>query len=349
MSNLYITADKIGDTSGGGRVTQEECVALAMLGNCYIWGRNHLQCVGPEPWGWDVSAHRAVETAESYTLAHFYAGTFSKTVKRLKEKGCKVTYTCAAHDKEISQLEHEKLGFPFPYPHLTNPELWAKYLQGYKDADVLICPSQYSASCMKSYGCTGRIEIIPHGVDIPDKSIVPMPATFTVGYLGAIGPDKGLIYLLQAWKLLDYKDAKLLIAGRDSLSPYMENLVSLTGAKNVERVGWIPNVSSFYNQISMYVQPSCTEGFGIEVLEAVAHGRPVSCSTNAGACEAIPEIYRHRAMDVEHLASKIDLLRGILQNKSLEYCDLWRSLAISYKWEYIREKYITLWKELLNV
>jgi len=45
---------------------------------------------------------------------------------------------------------------------------------------------------MQSYDAIIPIEIIPHGTDIPEET-TPPSKEFTVGYLGAIGPDKGLV------------------------------------------------------------------------------------------------------------------------------------------------------------
>jgi len=43
-------------------------------------------------------------------------------------------------------------------------------------------------------------------------------------------------------------------------------------------LGFVENLVDFYKQISVYIQPSITEGFGITPLEAMAYGRPVySC------------------------------------------------------------------------
>jgi len=43
-----------------------------------------------------------------------------------------------------------------------------------------------------------RVEVIPHGTTIP-KEVKPLPSDYTVGYLGALGPDKGVLYLILAW------------------------------------------------------------------------------------------------------------------------------------------------------
>lgn len=347
MSNLFITADKVGIQTGGGIVTQHEYDALKALGECETFSRDWFEGVrGEDPWLWDdYLSGRSVLVEKKYDLAHFYAGTFTKTIALLKRKGTKITYTAAAHDVAISKREHEKLGIPYNYPHLTEPELWQRYVKGYLEADVLICPSQHSANVMRGFGAKNRIEVIPHGCEIPTV-VKPYPKTFTVGYLGSFGADKGIPYLLQAWKQLNYKDAVLLLGGRDSTSDYVSNLIAAFGGGNIWQVGWVKDVSDFYNQISLYVQPSCSEGFGIEVLEAMAHSRQVICSEGAGASDVVMPGWVFEACNVESLAVKIDQFkeRWLLEKTGI----VARLQAEDFTWNKIRQRYVDVWKSLLE-
>jgi glycosyltransferase involved in cell wall biosynthesis len=356
---LYCTADKVGQANhGAGAVTGNEAAALKELGPCEVWGRDELPMPGlipgglaphhyEEPWGWDVVASTKRDFfVNPPRLAHFYAGTFGHTVDTLKRNGTKITYTAAAHSIEASRREHEKRDIPYNYPHLTDPELWRRYVAGYLAADVVVCPSRHSAAVMESYGCK-RVEVIPHGINLPG-SVAPLPRVFNVGYLGNCGaPDKGLIYLLQAWKKLNYSDAVLLIGGHDSTSPYVQWLVRTFGGGNVRLLGWVNELADFYNKISLYVQPSVSEGFGIEVLEAMAHGRMTLCSRGAGACDTVPycgQVFSEG--DPDRIVSQIEWARE--EEKLLADTAQWRAEAEKYSWDKIRERYKTLWRGLLN-
>ncbi len=359
MSLLYVTADKIGAQSGGGRVTQEEMTAVfdlsVELGKEFLsWDRSFLCGSMPqgEPWTWDIDASKRLLLdrggLDTFQLAHFYAGTFSDTVANVKRAGAKVTYTAAAHDIEKSRTEHHKLGMTFDYLHLDKPDLWQRYVAGYLAADVVICPSQHSAECMRSYGCK-QVEVIPHGVDIPEKLPDELPARthkFVVGYLGAIGPDKGLVYLIQAWEKLAWQDATLIFGGRDSDSPFMRQLLDRFGHRgNYQLLGWVEDIAYFYNSLDLYVQPSITEGFGIEVLEAMAHGCGVLCSDGAGAADVVPEPWRFPAGDVTALAECIRKIRQI----GTKWIGLvGRELVKQYEWSIIRKHYQEVWRRLLD-
>lgn len=353
--NLFVTADDINAETGGGLVCRNELEALRTLGPCEVIGRKELAGLGDEPWKWDERAFSILTTTlwhSPFKLAHFYSGSFPKTVFLLKSKGVKVTYTVAAHDKEVSRAEHEKLGLSFPYLHLTDDTLWRRYIEGYCLADVIICPSQAAIRTIKNYGPDfrgKRIALIPHGCEIPDTPIEPLPGRFAVGYLGAVGPDKGLCYLFEAWKKLAYKDALLVVAGRDSISPFCYSILERFGGGHVCLAGWQKKISDFYNSISLYVQPSATEGFGIEILEAMAHGRPVLCS-DAAACECVGKECAFSARNADVLAGKIEWVRGRLEN--VNNAALWqnsmRHRSMEYTWDKIQQQYCSLWRGLLS-
>lgn len=339
---LYITADRIGTETGGGIVTHHELVALCQIAETTVLDANWLCYPGDTVWQPDERALEWVKRGPEIKLAHFYSGTFTRTIEYLKSKGTKISYTAAAHNIDVSRKEHEKLGIPFQYPHLTDPDLWNRYVGGYRNADRIICPSTHSADCMRSYGCDS-VSVIPHGVHLPEAT-KPLPATFTVGYLGAIGPDKGIRYLLQAWKELNYADATLVITGGQSNTPWMHHLIKEFGGGNIQLRGWVKNVSDFYNSISLYAQPSISEGFGIEVLEAMAHGRPVICSKGAGAHDICLFQYT-RPGDVEDLKLGIRHHRSLLDLNQTGIHN--RQKAEQYTWDKIRECYIQEWRSML--
>lgn len=341
--NLYITADRIGAVSGGGVVTRNEYEALASRSADEVHPLDASRLdTGGTPFDVDQRFHDAVkEGAEGARggHAHLYAGCFSKTVQHLKAHlGMKVSYTAAAHDIKLSREEHEAMGLPFDYPHLTDPALWSKYLDGYLLADLVICPSELSAGIMRGYGCK-NVVVVPHGVEIP-RETPPLPKRFAIGYFGALGPDKGVRYLLDAWKRLGYRDATLVLGGRASVQA--PELVRRFGGGNVEILGEVKDLADFHRRISLYVQPSVTEGFGIEVLEAMAHGRPVVASRGAGASECLVAGDLVAIRSAEQIAASIDRLRGL----DLAGVGTHNYSAVQpYAWDRIKIRYVEAWRK----
>ncbi|WP_036608556.1 glycosyltransferase family 4 protein [Oribacterium sp. P6A1] len=94
-------------------------------------------------------------------------------------------------------------------------------------------------------------------------------------YLGRLVPEKGILYLLEAYKRLD-TDIKLVIAGGGSHSDeYIQAIKDY--AKNDERVimtGFVQGnmLSELYSNCYLYVLPSDVEGMPIGLLEALSYG-----------------------------------------------------------------------------
>lgn len=292
MVNLYCTSDHIGLATGGGVVTYFESKYLASLGPAVILGRGTLPDTDVKsPFVIDAMMyHKILEVQQQNNIskfdkALFYSGAFPATTKLLKAQGTKIAHTCAAHDPEISRQEHiaYTIKYDEAYPHLTDPAIRHLYTQGFRDVDLLICPSTHSAAVMKNFGCE-RIKVIPHGCYVPDK-ILPFPSKFTIGYLGQVGADKGLRYLLVAWNMLRRPEIEMKI--RCSDPAFLSSINDRVGGYPADIGGRVPNPSDLFNHISVYVSASCTEGFGIPVLEAMAHGRPVICSRNTGAADLV--------------------------------------------------------------
>lgn len=350
---LYITTDTIGAQSGGGVVTKNEYEALKSLDNNVVSiSNNDISPINiglPEtPFLQDYLAMERIAHVDTtkIDMAHIYAGPFTNTIRLLKAKGIKTALTCAAHDRKESIKEFENLGYDYPFDHVKDDKLWNIYNGGIKEADIVIAPSKISAGFLKNEGCK-KVEIIHHGCYIPEK-VEQIPDQFNVGYLGSLGPDKGLKYLIQTWSELGYKDSTLIFVGKGTES--LESFINKYATDGKFHLGgWTENTAQLYNNISVYVQPSVTEGFGIEVLEAMSYGRPVIVSNGAGAADVVSEgidgfIVSKR--DPKTIAEKIDWFKN--HPKELrEMGNNAKEKAKEYSWDKTREKYINLWKELL--
>ena len=339
--NLYLTQDRIGTPTGGGAVTFHEYTALAGMGRPTNPIDNARIPLTLNPFENDrliADFVARMTMSEPVELAHIYSGCFTETVRVLKKRGAKVCYTAAAHSITESRREFQELGIEFDFPHLTDPVLWEKYVGGYRDADLVICPSQISKACMESYGCKNVI-VIPHGCE-SRETIAPMPKEFTVGYLGQSGPDKGLRYLFEAWARLGLKDATLLLAGNNI--PLGMQLWRNHGGSRIHFMGFVKDVSEFYDRISVYVQPSATEGFGIEVLEAMAHGRPVICSDGVGAVDVLNE---HGLADWAFKSRDVAGLMKLISKRPTNGAAC-RQIARGYTWDSVRERYQRAWGAL---
>lgn len=101
-----------------------------------------------------------------------------------------------------------------------------------------------------------------------------------VGFAGRIAPEKGLVYLIEAFRRIDEPDARLLLAG---------DYVNVAGGSDIDRVrraigddrrvrllGLLdgPRMRDFYASIDVFALPSVSESFGIVQAEAMMTGVP---------------------------------------------------------------------------
>lgn len=353
--NLYLTQDRIGTQSGGGAATYHEYRALAAFSEeVHPIDAVRIHSAG-NPFELDAQFARIIRSHDLRpALVHIYAGCFTEAVHELKERGARITYTAAAHDIDESRKELEALGGTFDYPHLVTPELRRRYLMGYLEADVLICPSKKSAEIMRRLGRQDPIQIIPHGCEV-NFPVPSLPTRFAIGYMGQGGTDKGLRYLFQAWAKLqdepcmrDKPAPELVIAGghTNEILP----LWRAFGRGSIRFLGFVKSLAEFYREISVYIQPSVTEGFGMEVLEAMAHGRPVIVSEGAGAVDAVVDGvngFAVRSRDVDAMVERIIHFYKAGPEERAAFGLKARECAQSHEWLGIESRYVAVWERLL--
>ena len=104
-------------------------------------------------------------------------------------------------------------------------------------------------------------------------------------FLARLVPEKGLHYLLEAFKDLN-TDKKLVIAGGSSHSDaYVQEIKEIAGANpNVIMTGFVEGnmLSELYSNAYLYILPSDVEGMPLTLLEAMSYG-------NACIVSDIPE------------------------------------------------------------
>jgi len=371
-NGLYITTSSLAPGSGGGNVALHEARALqqffegateqitpyARRLNVLCWDRNSIlsgevKCreipEPAEPWLWDYLTMSSAEDI-NVKIAHIFGNPFGYTAKALKRNGAKIIVTVPAHNLEESIAEFKRFKIPYNYSHMTDPFLWSLYTKHIREADVVVCPSRMSAEWLKKkLGLVNRVVVIPHGCDLPAK-VEPIPKNFEVAYTGQVGPDKGIIYLLQAWKIFQdsYPSEVLTLSG--SPPEYYTPWLRFVPGINTSIPGYVPNVSQIYNNCSVYVQPSVTEGFGLEVLEAMSYGRPVIVSSGAGASDLVTDGFDGFIVPPRNPEAIADKLR-YFRNQPELIVDMGkraREKALNYSWDEIEGRYRTLYRETLR-
>ncbi|MGQ9506348.1 MAG: glycosyltransferase [Candidatus Bathycorpusculaceae bacterium] len=153
-----------------------------------------------------------------------------------------------------------------------------------------------------------KIELIHHGQGVDVNYFTPpsekkKEKLFTVLFLGHKSLIKGVPYLLEAWKKLNLKEAKLIVAGyqdKEFIERYRRKV-------QFEAPG-VVNPLKYYHKAHIYILPSLGDSFPRTVLEAMSCGLPVIISDMTGIKDAIEggrEGFIVPARNVDAIAEKI--------------------------------------------
>jgi glycosyltransferase involved in cell wall biosynthesis len=198
--------------------------------------------------------------------------------------------------------------------------------------------------------------IIPVGIKLDDfKSIMSERGDYILA-LGRLDYEKGFDILLTAFtKITDgFPELKLIIAGGGAERNSLTRLaISLRISDRVLFCGEVTREKAFelLSKCAFLVVPSRSEGFGVVILEAMAFGKAVVATSIGG----IPELIRDGETgflvppdDPEELSRVIsrllsdERLAKDVGSRALE------AIAGTYNWDAIADKYLTVYRAVLN-
>ena len=226
---------------------------------------------------------------------------------------------------------------------------WGKLAKAYillgekcaaKYADEIIVLSKDVKKYFKArYG--RETVLIPNGVNKPDiKEADEITRKWNlkkdeyVLYLGRIVPEKGIQYLIEAFKNID-TDKKLVIAGGSSDSHRFLDYLK-EESKSDERIlftGFVQGriLEELYSNAYLYCLPSDLEGMPLSLLEAMSYGKCCLVSDIPECVDVVSD-----AAECFAKGSVYDLKQKL--SKLLEYTDLTEKYKKNAR-EYICEKY----------
>ncbi|WEK53641.1 MAG: glycosyltransferase family 4 protein [Candidatus Cohnella colombiensis] len=113
----------------------------------------------------------------------------------------------------------------------------------------------------------------------------------TIGFVGRLTMDKGIIELLQTFDelRLSYPQLKLVLVGAfDDADPIPEWLRErIVSDSNIVKVGYQQEPAPYFSLMDVFVFPTYREGFGTVIIEASAAEVPVVTTNVTGAKDAV--------------------------------------------------------------
>jgi glycosyltransferase involved in cell wall biosynthesis len=156
-------------------------------------------------------------------------------------------------------------------------------------SDAVICASSFTKHSLASAGSRAPAHVVGYGVDLDlfsARTEAPSAKPLTVGFVGALSQRKGARYLLAALASLPKGFAKLIIYTRAAVD---RDLIRGFEGVDVEIRGGLSDsaLAADLKQCDLVALPSIAEGFGLVILEAMACGVPVLCTTSTGGADFI--------------------------------------------------------------
>lgn len=234
---------------------------------------------------------------------------------------------------------------------------WIQKLQikrGLLKVQKIIAASQFISDDLVSHGIEPvKIDVVHNGIDhklffpqidMGDDSVNIKPFAIKKPYFiygsRLAGPEKKHVELIKAFSLFKKKTGlphRLVLAGSDG--PYSSEVHKAAFesefASDIFLTGYFPHESfpQLYAGSEALIFPSVSEGVGLPVLEAMATGVPVVCSSSC----ALPEIGSDSALyfDADNLESISDAMEKIATDSDLRSELVKKGLerASKFRWE----------------
>lgn len=188
-------------------------------------------------------------------------------------------------------------------------------------ADRIMCYTETDRDRLRDRGITANVSVVSNGIRCdrfrPDNST---PEGDYILFVGRLKEGKGVKYLIDAFANIadEYPDIDLKIVGEGPLRGSLRSRCWERGVdQRVTFAGNFPNedMPELYNEATVFVLPSLSEGLPRTVLEAMSCGTPVVTS-------ALPQLepvvdgagHTFPVGDVERLA---DHIRSLLNDQTL--------------------------------
>lgn len=165
-------------------------------------------------------------------------------------------------------------------------------------ADHVITPSQTTAQCLKEYGVSVPIHVVPTGVKIPEISLDDYKLNryemrtklglsendWVLLSLSRLSKEKQINQVIAAFPEIQkaIPQAYLVIVGDGPHRQELEEMAETLGIERIKFIGEIPyeSVSRYYQMADLYVNASESETQGLTFLESWVNLLPVIAKRN---------------------------------------------------------------------
>ena len=179
-------------------------------------------------------------------------------------------------------------------------------------ADRIVCASSFTKKTLEDVGVpAGKIVVEPYGVDqtmfAPSQDKFP---AFSIVWASSFTQTKGFSYLLESIRRSNIPGAELLLmgypSGRDAVALY-------GGDITVRRLGRVTRreLANVMARSHVHLFPTLLDGFGRNIVEAMASGLPVITTPHCAGPDLIRDGETGFVVPVRDVDAMVDRLRWI--------------------------------------
>jgi glycosyltransferase involved in cell wall biosynthesis len=240
----------------------------------------------------------------------------------------------------------------------STPEFRARFTEQAKRAaansDLIITVSAFTAEQVSSllHVPRTRIRVVPHGVEQPQNADSHTTREEMILFVGVLQARKNVIRQIEAFEQVRGSWRLVLAGAADGYgsAEILARIENSPAKDRIELTGHLPHsaLNQLYQRASIFVFATLDEGFGIPVLEAMAHGVPVVTSNRS----ALPEVAGDAAslvdpFRVDEIAAALERL---VESPSLraDLAERGRTRAALYPWTRAVDETYRVYQELVS-
>ena len=207
--------------------------------------------------------------------------------------------------------------------------LWPLFTRVFTRADVVQVISTFLGKWARRRAFTGRLEIIPNGVDVSRFSHSEMPSV--VNEIKAfLGKRMGDVFLVTVSRLVQKNAIDTVIKALPLLPEHVRFIVIGIGPDDLslkrlarecgvtERVRFVgevqnANLPKYLHACDIFIRPSRSEGMGISFVEAFAAGIPVIATQGGGIADFLFDEKRNPGLPITGWAVDVDSSEQVAQ------------------------------------
>ncbi len=281
---------------------------------------------------WDCLSHRfdrliARRYVPRTEAVHAYEYTALEAFRRAKAEGvARVLYLPSLDSRRFEEiLRRERKDWPElagPNDAYFDAKFERRYARRREEIDLADVIVTNSAMTAKSHIAAGadpsKFLAVPLAAPPPIEAVRSArnanSAPLVALWAGPFSLRKGAHYLLEAWQNLNAGDAaRLDIFGAIAVP----DRVLAKAGDGVRFHGSVPQTDLFraYETADVLVFPTLSDGFGMVVAEAMAHGLPVITTDQAGAASFVTPHHNGLLVPAGDARTLADALRWCLDNR----------------------------------